>query len=731
MEEILIDERNGLFCLNTKNTCYIFGKTEKGRLFHCHYGLQVDSARYCKRYDKNVYSFCPYPSDEDEFFSYESAPNEYSVFGSGSFSAFSFSARSADGRIYGDLRFVGYSVDEFPEQAEFMPRARNKSRSLKVMLADVTNSVQAELYYYPFFEEDIIVRQVIIKNNSAQEITLQKAYSYCLDLPEGKYECIEFAGRYGMERIPVRSRLNGVKCIRSTAGVSGHKTNPFFALVSSDATEEHGEAYGFNLIYSGNFCNEIDVNQLGCVRICGGINAETFSWRLKSGECFVTPEAVLTYSGKGIGQLSRNFHDFIRRHIIDPNFAFAPRPVVANTWEAAYFSLDEKSVLALASTAAKAGADTVVIDDGWFADRRNDTAGLGNWKIDEEKFPSGFRGLESKLRGTGMKLGIWIEPECVNMGSMTFSEHPEWLLQGDGLLSRSQYVLDMANADVIDYLFENISALLRSADFSYVKWDMNRYITDCFSATLPACRQGEFYHRYVLGVYRLFWRLKSAFPQIFFEGCCGGGGRFDLGMLYFAPQIWASDNTDPYERTRIQYGTSLAYPLSAISSHMADGKNGGTNMPSSPEFRWLASAFCAFGYELNLTNLPKKQLDRLRRKIENRKKWEKLVYEGDLYRISDPFEEKVCCLMLVSKDKTHAVMFVLRLEGEANVRRKIKKAKGLNASKHYVNSYDRQNETGKTYMNAGLDIALDFGGGTGTAIEFIEKKESKRRKRDE
>ena len=560
----------------------------------------------------------------------------------------------------------------------------------------------------------MIARSARITNGGKEAVRLEKMMSACLELPNGSWEAIHFHGRHAMERRLERLPLmHGTMEVGSRRGTSSHQHNPGVILCSPDATEEHGGCYGLSLIYSGSFSMEIEMDQMDSVRAVCGINPEFFEYRLEPGEAFDTPQLMMTYSGSGLGRMSANFHSIIRHNLCRGKYKFARRPVLINNWEATYFDFNEEKILSIARQASELGIEMLVLDDGWFGSRDSDNAGLGDWFVNTDKLKGGLTDLVTGINGLGMKFGIWIEPEMVNEDSRLYREHPDWALTIPGrkpCRSRNQLVLDMSRSEVRDYVFDSIAAVLKSANVEYVKWDMNRSICDVYSAVLPKERQGEVYHRYVLGIYDLMERFTSSFPNILFEGCSGGGGRFDPAILYYSPQIWGSDDTDGIERLEIQYGTSFFYPISAVGSHVSAIPNHQTGRRTPLATRGVVAMAGSFGYEMDLNLLTEDEKEAVKAQVEDYKKYYDLIHNGDYYRLTSPQGDSgFTAWQFVSGDKTRTLLNLVITHVRANAPDLWFKLRGLDPEKRYRLEENGRIYSGSALMNAGISIPMIMG----------------------
>ncbi len=646
---IYFDKNRNTFYLEGKSFSYVFS-VEEGYLHARHFGGRVgrDGLTWLNGAPAMAFSAMP-PAGEGST-SLDVMPQEYASFGQGDYRTPSVLLEREDGQTASRFFYLSHEVGCTSDFGA-LPHARG-GQTLKVTLKDVLSDVELDLFYTVWEDCDVLTRHAVIRNTGSEPVTICRAYSFCLDLPADRYETLCLHGHHCGERSPERTPLShGTFRIESARGASSHQMNPFLALLRAGCGEETGECYGVELVYSGSFVLSAERSQTEGVRVQGGINALNFCWSLAAGEDFVTPEAALCYSKEGLGGLSRSLADFLRLHVISPKWAFAPRPVVLNSWEAVYFDFDEAKLLSLIDGAARTGADTFVLDDGWFGCRGDDTTSLGDWRVNLSKLKGGIAPLAARCRKHNMKFGLWFEPEMVSEKSELYRAHPDWAIGAPPRCAcRNQYVLDFSRPEVVEYVYGQLAEILKTGDVAYVKWDMNRHLTEFWSKGLPAGRQGELAHRHILGVYTLARRLTEDFPEVLFEGCSGGGGRFDAGMLYYFPQIWTSDNTDAYARAKIQYGTSFAYPMSAMSCHISASPNHQTGRSTPFSSRAHIASLGATGFELNPAALSEEELEMAREHVRTYREMQPLVLQGDLYRLASPFEGDFAVLLL-SKDK--------------------------------------------------------------------------------
>ena len=716
---IIMNQAEQVFTLQTKRTTYQMKAGDYGILLHLYYGARVEDCTmdYLLHRKDVGFSGNPYEAGEDRTFSLDTLPQEFPSYGVGDYRNNCVGVCQADGTRAADFRYVSWEIREGAHKIPGLPCLFDEdetAETLVIFLEDAASTLKLELYYVVFADRDVIARSARITNGGKEAVRLEKMMSACLELPNGSWEAIHFHGRHAMERRLERLPLmHGTMEVGSRRGTSSHQHNPGVILCSPDATEEHGGCYGLSLIYSGNFSMEIEMDQMDSVRAVCGINPEFFEYRLEPGEAFDTPQLMMTYSGSGLGRMSANFHSIIRHNLCRGKYKFARRPVLINNWEATYFDFNEEKILSIARQASELGIEMLVLDDGWFGSRDSDNAGLGDWFVNTDKLKGGLTDLVTGINGLGMKFGIWIEPEMVNEDSRLYREHPDWALTIPGrkpCRSRNQLVLDMSRSEVRDYVFDSIAAVLKSANVEYVKWDKNRSICDVYSAVLPKERQGEVYHRYVLGIYDLMERFTSSFPNILFEGCSGGGGRFDPAILYYSPQIWCSDDTDGIERLEIQYGTSFFYPISAVGSHVSAIPNHQTGRRTPLATRGVVAMAGSFGYEMDLNLLTEDEKEAVKAQVEDYKKYYDLIHNGDYYRLASPQGDSgFTAWQFVSGDKTRTLLNLVITHVRANAPDLWFKLRGLDPEKRYRLEEDGRIYSGSALMNAGISIPMIMG----------------------
>ncbi len=583
---------------------------------------------------------------------------------------------------------------------------------LSIFLKDRYSDLEIELRYAMYQAFPVITRQNVIRNAGEQSHQLETFLSLNLDLPNENYDWLHLHGAWAREAQLSRDHLAvGIQQIGSTRGASSHMHNPFISLCPPETTETQGKAYSFSLIYSGNFLAQVQLDTYDIARVQLGINPFQFSWELAQNGSFTTPEAVMVYSQEGLNGMSQTYHEFYQAHLINQKWVHQTRPVLINNWEATYFDFDEEKILNIAKKAKDLGIDLFVLDDGWFGTRDTDNGSLGNWAPDLRKLPNGISGLATKIVDLGLKFGLWFEPEMVSVDTPLFAEHPDWRIGNpDKHIShgRNQFVLDFSRPEVVENIFEQIDKVLSQAPISYIKWDMNRYISEGYSTALAAKNQGELCHRYILGVYDLYEKILEKYPDLLIESCAGGGGRFDPALLYYAPQAWASDDTDAVERLKIQYGTSMVYPLSAIGSHVSEVPNHQVGRLTPLKTRANVAMLGTFGYELDITNFSDEESAEIRQQIATFKGYQDLIHSGLFYRLKSPFEGNECAWMVVAKDQTEALVGWYQVLAKPNPAYQRIRLAGLNPDKNYRIESISEERKGKDLMSIGLLLGENF-----------------------
>lgn len=654
-----------IFFISTQNTSYSFRIFDAGYLTGQYWGRKMHPADLTRLWQSVPSGFSPeHAGARDNGYSLDLIPLEYPTYGGGDYRVPALSVCFPNGSRLADLTYRSHTIAPGTREPEGLPGLSDGGETLTITLEDAFSGLQVELIYAVYEDCDIIARHARIINATKKPLRVTRALSASVDLPAGDWECISLYGSHARERLVDRTPLHhGVQAVESRRGASSHHHNPFIALAAPSATEFAGEAYGAALVYSGNFLAQVEVAPFGDLRLQLGIHPADFSWTLEAGESFVTPQALLTYTDGGLNRLSQNFHNAIRRHLGHTPRRSQPRPIVINNWEGTYFDFNEEKLLAIIDSSADLGVDTFVLDDGWFGHRDDDTTSLGDWFVDRRKLPRGLTPLIERCEAHGMQFGLWFEPEMISEDSELYRAHPDWCIRQEGrpyCLGRHQLVLDLSRDDVLAHLKEVISAVLSENRISYVKWDMNRHMTDAYSAALPPERQPEIFHRYMLHLYELFAYLTEAFPQVLFEGCSGGGGRFDAGMLYYTPQIWTSDNSDAIERLKIQYGTSFVYPPVSMTAHVSACPNHQVGRTTPLHTRGLVAMSASFGYELNPLALTAEERKEIQAQTAKYRELEPLISAGDFYRLRSPFEGRDCSWMFVLPDKSRAFAVYVR-----------------------------------------------------------------------
>ena len=701
---------NNSFFLETKKTSYVIRVLDNKILSNAYYGKKIG------RYDLKSFSFMrrveysPAVTVEGIRVTPNIIPWEMPTYGRGDFGLPGVSAIGADNRIVNELTYESYEIIDGKPPIKGMPSFDTNVQhvqTLKITLRDKALDFRVILYYSVFEKEDVITRRTEIVNASDTEILIRSAASAALDFQSKEFQMTTLKGAWAKERsVETYDLHHGISSVESRRGSSSHLLNPFVALSEKNTTEHAGDVYGFALVYSADFKISVEVNEIDNVRVIAGINPENFCWRLNEGETFETPECVLTYSNAGFNGMSHNFHNLCRNHLgkcADKNIK---HPIVINNWGTTGMEFDETRIIDFIKACKDLGIDTMVLDDGWFGHRDNTMSSLGDWFVDKRKFPNGLDKVIEVCKSQDMNFGIWFEPEMVSRDSDLFRAHPDWCIHTDlrePMESRNQLVLDFSRPEVVDYIFTMISDFLSKHDVSYVKWDMNRNITDNGSNWLGSY-QGEHSHRNILGVYSLMKRLTEAYPNIFFEGCAGGGGRVDFGILYYMPQIWSSDDMDVVERQRIQYGTSFVYPPSTMSAHVPESPDYHTGRITSFKSRSDVAQMCNFGYELDVNDLSQKEIEQIPKQVEEHRGLEALIQCGDYYRLLSPFTGKQCAWELVSEDKEKAYVMLAATSTSANDRSYYVKPRGLNPEYIYQISGTDIVADGETIMNVGIPI---------------------------
>ena len=706
---ILVHEKTKTFHLQNDKISYVMTVLPGGELAQIYFGKRIhDREDFGYLLEPSLRSHSAYETEEN-LLSLELVKLEYPVYGSGDFRQGAVSVLQENGSRLSKFVYDSCELCPGKPSLEGLPATYTESdgeaQTLAIWLKDPVAGIRLKLLYTLFEKYGAIARSACFINEGTESVQIEKAMSLCLDLPDADYEWIQFSGSWARERFPVKRPLAvGTTSVESLRGHSSHQQNPFVILKRPAADENHGEVIGFSLVYSGNFLASAQVDNYHTARVLLGIHPDWFSWKLESGRSFQTPEAVMVWSDAGLNGMSQVYHSLYRSRLARGVWRDKVRPILINNWEATYFDLREEKLLKIAAKAKECGVELFVMDDGWFGSRRNDRAGLGDWVAAKEIFPEGIGALAQKVEDLGMKFGIWIEPEMVNPDSDLYRAHPDWILHIPDRarsLCRHQCVLDFSRPEVVDCIYGMLREMIGNAKISYIKWDMNRSITECYSTALPADRQGEVFHRHILGVYSLYERLISDFPHILFESCAGGGARFDAGMLYYAPQAWTSDDTDAVERLKIQYGTSYGYPIVSMGSHVSAVPNHQLGRITPLKTRAEVAYFGTYGYELDLNRLTEEEISQVCEYTEFMKEHRELIQFGTFYRLQSPFEENEAGWMVVSRDRKEALVGYYRILARVNAPFTRLILQGLDPDSCYlVDGKDRF--YGDELMNAGL-----------------------------
>ncbi|WP_448862285.1 alpha-galactosidase [Dorea sp.] len=713
---IVYSKSDRTFTIQTKNTTYQMQVDPYGFLLHLYYGKKTDGScmDYLLTYYDRGFSGNPFDAGDDRTYSMDALPQEYPSYGTGDYRSTALIIENADGSTACDLRYRSHHIFNGKYKVPGLPAVyadETESQTLEIVMEDAVTGVEVTLQYGVLPDYDVITRSEKIVYRGEGKICIRKAQSACLDFVQGKYDLLTFYGRHAMERTMQREPVtHGSHVIGSVRGTSSHQYNPMMILADEHTTDQYGNCYAMSFVYSGNFKGETLKDQFGQTRALMGLQDEMFSYPLAEGETFYTPEVLLTFSGSGMNLLSQNLHRCIRQHICRGKYKESVRPVLVNSWEAAYFDFDGDTLYELAKEAKNAGIDMLVLDDGWFGKRDDDNSGLGDWFVNEKKLGGTLGDLIKKINDLGVKFGIWVEPEMISEDSNLYREHPDWALTIPGrnpVHARNQLVLDFSRKEVVDHIFDQICKVLDQGNIEYVKWDMNRSLMDVFSRGTED--QGRVMYDYVLGLYDFLERIVTRYPDLLIEGCSGGGGRFDAGMMYYTPQIWCSDNTDALDRLQIQYGTSFGYPVSAVGSHVSAVPNHQTGRITSLHTRGVVAMAGTFGYELNLGKLSKEEKQEIRLQVEEYRKFAPLIQTGLYYRLSDPAREEYAAWAFVSEDQKEVLLNVVLQEIHGNMTVNYVKLQGLKCSAIY-----RDTETGKSYngaalMEAGIPMPVEMG----------------------
>ncbi len=708
---ITFKSENKQFHLSNESISYIFQISEDGKLLQLYYGKKVPQNRdYGYLIEMHHRPMTTFRKEGDLLYSLEHLKQEFPEYGATDFRHPAISLRQENGSNLTDFVYKSYQIIEGKKSIEGLPATyvedNQEAKTLVVRLEDELTGVEVELNYTLFSELPVLTRNVRVINKGVHTQFIEQLASLSLDLPDRDYNWTQLSGAWGRERyIKQRKLQQGIQSIESTRGISSNQHNPFVALKRENSDEFQGEVIGATLVYSGNFLIQAEVDTWDVTRLQAGINPFGFEWKIQPEETFNTPEAILVYSDKGLNCMSQTFHQLFNKRLVRGKWRGKDRPVLINNWEATYFDFTEDKLVDIAKKAKNVGIDLFVLDDGWFGERNQDNAGLGDWFANKNRLPNGIGSLAERIKSLGLKFGLWIEPEMVNKDSDLYRKHPEWILHTPNRVSnhgRNQFVLNYGNEEVVENIFQQISKVIDESKLDYIKWDMNRPLTNVFDVNLDKGQQGEVFHRYVLGVYKLYEKLIQKYPDILFESCSSGGARFDAGMLYYAPQTWTSDDSDAIERLKIQYGTSLIYPLSSMGAHVSITPNHQTNRVTPIETRGNVAYFGAFGYELDLNQLNEEELSMVKEQIIFYKKYQSVIHNGTFYRLRSPFEKdkNYVTWMVVSDDQRTAIVGDYKMMNEVNRSYQRVQLQGLNPKGEYI-----VNDTvysGEELMNIGL-----------------------------
>ena len=709
---IKIDEEKLLFHLQGKNTSYVMQVIDHGYLSHLYWGKRINKYRGSNKIIFMDRGFSPNPDENNRKFSLDTIPQEYQAFGNGDYRIPAYQVRLNNGSRISDIRYKSHKVYKGKPKLEGLPATYvndyEEAETLEIVMEDKLIGMVVTLKYTLYSNLDVITRSVEFKNEGEENLRLLRALSMSVDFRDDDFEMISLYGAHNNEKnLERRKIVSGVQLVDSCRGASSPQQAPFLALVRKDTNEDSGEVYGFNLVYSGNFTAQVQVDPYKNTRISMGINPFDFSWLLEVNESFQTPEVVMVYSENGIGEMSRTYHKLYSQNLCRGNFKNKVRPILLNNWEATYFDFDEKKIESIAKEGRDLGIELFVLDDGWFGKRDDDNSSLGDWIVDKRKIPNGLEKLANTITSSGMEFGIWFEPEMISIDSDLYRKHPDWCIHVPDrpyTLCRNQLVLDLSRDDVCDYIVESVSNILSSAPITYVKWDMNRHITDIGSELLSYERQEETSHRYILGLYKVMDILVSKYPNVLFESCSSGGGRFDAGMLYYMPQTWTSDNTDAICRTKIQYGTSLVYPAITMGAHVSTVPNHQVGRITPLETRGHVAMTGNFGYELDLTKLTKEEKELIKAQVALYKEIRETIQFGELYRIFNPFDGNEAAWNFVSKDKSEFIATYVKVLSLPAAPIRTIKFKGLNPDYDYKDISTGEIFGGDELMNVGVTI---------------------------
>ena len=731
---ITYNEQSREFHLYNNKISYLIKILANEQLGQLYFGKRIPNRKNHDYLVENTYRpVTSYVFDDDYSFSLGNVKQEYPAYGTTDQRRPALDIKQPNGSRITDFKYVSHKIYAGKRKLTGLPATyvedESEATTLEINLYDELIQVTLCLQYTIFENSAAIARSVKFSNDSDQKYQLKTALSLNLDLPDADYEWLQFSGAWGRERHLHKTPLRpGIQAINSARGASSHMQNPFVILKRPFTTEEQGEALGISFVYSGNFLAQAEVDEYSVTRLQIGIDPFQFSWCLKPNETFQTPEAILAYTSEGLNQLSQTFQKLYTTRLARGYWRDKERPILINNWEATYFDFTEEKLLSIAKKAKELGIELFVLDDGWFGERTKETAGLGDWYVNRNRLKNGISGLSRKIHDLGMMFGLWFEPEMVNKDSDLYRKHPDYIIETPkrhASHGRKQYVLDFSRKEVVDNIYEQLVKILDEGEIDYIKWDMNRNITECYSIAYPSEQQGEIMHRYILGVYDLYERLIERYPKILFESCASGGGRFDAGMLYYAPQAWTSDDSDAIERLKIQYGTSFGYPQSMMGAHVSASPNEQLGRNTPLKIRGDVAFFGAFGYELDLDKLSSTELASIKKQIELMKKYRSIFQYGTFYRLKSPFEGNIVSWMVVSEDKSQAIVGYYKILNDVNCEYRRLCLPGLDADTLYnvqeeLGSY-LGNFTGDELANIGLVTTDASAGQNQETTDFYSK----------
>lgn len=704
---ITFDEKRKIFKLDTLDSTYAIGIRE-GYLIHLYYGKKIPDDNLLDLPFRGYFAtISPKNVHVDDYkFSLDVQPMEYSCNGSGDYRLAALSIKDSMGRTTTDIRYLDHKIYDGKPKLKGLPATYcnddSEAQTLELVTVDSFTGAKVTLYYTAFANYSVVTESVKVENTGKETFEIEKVASCCVNFPSMDYNMINLSGVWSRERrVITRHLAHGIQSVASKRGSSSHNHNPFVALVDDKGGEDFGDAFGFNLVYSGNFSADIETDYLDCTRLVMGINPIDFTWVVEPGDEFQSPEVVMVYSDSGMGKMSRTFHDLYNNNLIRGEWKNKKRPLLINSWEGSGFDFDQETLVRYAKEAKKLGIELLVMDDGWFGHRDSDNSSLGDWFVNESKLKGGLTKLIERVNAEGVQFGIWYEPEMISEDSELYKAHPDWCVHVEGREqspARQQYVIDMTRQDVRDCIFNQMYDVLSKNNIAYLKWDYNRAITEPASVMLDVRHSKEFFHRFILGTYELMDRITSAFPHILFESCAGGGGRFDAGMLYYMPQAWASDNTDPIERLTIQFGTTMCYPASSMGAHVSACDRTGI------ETKAAVAMAGTFGYELDPKEMSEEDKEKVKEQVKNYHRYYNVIHFGDLYRIIAPTDDEFkCAWEYVAKDKSEALLTVV-IKNRAPHDFLLIKMKGLDPEKMYRDETDGEIYSGALLMNAGINL---------------------------